>query len=62
MGSNSVQAQGIVLFAIGLILLAGTFASGGNWLLIIATIVAFGLSVWRFLTCKGWEEGKGKSG
>ena len=62
MGSHSAQAQAIVLFLIAFVLLAGAFAAGGSVLWVILAILVFGLSVWRFASCKGLEEGGDKAG
>ena len=55
MGSNSTQAQGIVLFLVAAVLLAGAFASSGNVLMLLLASLFLGLSVWRFRACKAPE-------
>jgi 4-amino-4-deoxy-L-arabinose transferase-like glycosyltransferase len=62
MGSNSVQAQSIVLLLIAFVLLAVGFATGGSVVYIIIAILAFGLSGWRFQKSKSSEEESGKAG
>lgn len=56
MGSNSVQAQGIVLFFVAFVLLAAGVARGENVLYLVAGVVALASSIWRFRACKAWEE------
>jgi hypothetical protein len=56
MGSNRTQAQGIVLMIVAFVFLAAGFASGGNILWFVIAAAVFGLSVWRFRVCKGWEQ------
>ena len=55
MGSNSLQAQGVVVFLSGGILLAGSLAAGGNLLLLLGALTALAISSGIFLKCRGQE-------
>ena len=54
MGSNSMQARGLVLFLVGFVLLAAALAGGGR-LLLLAGAVALAAAAALFLRCKPWE-------
>ncbi len=58
MGSNPSQAQAIVVFLAGSVLLAGAFAAGGNLLLLLAAVMALAISSGIFLRCKPREDGE----
>lgn len=56
MASNSTQALGVVLFFVAVALLAGAWAAGGNWVLILAGLVALVFSLRLFVKAKPWEK------
>jgi hypothetical protein len=55
MGANPTQAQGLVLFLVAFVLIAGALAAGGSLLYGIAGIALLCISVVLFLKCKPWE-------
>ena len=56
MGANPTQAQGIDLFLIAFILLAGGFAAGGSVMYILGGLALLAVSCGVFLKCKPWEQ------
>jgi hypothetical protein len=56
MGANPTQAQGIILFFIAFILLAGGFAAGGSLMYILIGLAVLAGSCGLFLKCKPWEQ------
>ena len=55
MGANPTQAQGIVLFFLAFILLAGAFAAGGSFLFIIGGLALLAGACALLIKCKPWE-------
>ncbi|MGA3190276.1 MAG: hypothetical protein ABSF22_24490 [Bryobacteraceae bacterium] len=56
MGSNSTQAQGLLLFLIGATLIAAGVALWGKVVLIGAGVIVLAASVALFVKCKPWEQ------
>lgn len=55
MGANSTQAQGLVLFFIAFVLIAGGLAENISFLYILLGLLSLGASIALFLKCKPWE-------
>ena len=55
MGSNSKQAQGIVLFIATFVLLARGLATGGNIVYFLAAIAVLALAIFAFHLAKAQE-------
>jgi hypothetical protein len=55
MGANSTQAQGLALFFIAFVLIAGGLAENISFLYILVGLVSLGASIALFLKCKPWE-------
>ena len=55
MGANPTQAQGLILFIIAFVLLAGGFATGGGMLYILGGVALLVVSSALFIKCKPWE-------
>ena len=55
MGANSTQAQGLALFLIGFILIAGGLAANISYLYLLLGLLSLGASIALFLKCKPWE-------
>jgi hypothetical protein len=55
MGANRTQAQGLILFLVGFVCIAGSFAANLNWLLMILGLALLAGSIALFLKCKPWE-------
>ncbi len=55
MGSNPVQAQGVLAFVVAFVFLAAAIAAGGNLILFLVAVASFGVSGVLFLKCKPWE-------
>ena len=60
MGSNSKQAQGIVLFIAAFVLLARGIVSGGNVIYFLAALAALVLSVFVFRSAQDREDQEAK--
>ncbi|MGA2327022.1 MAG: hypothetical protein ABSH05_12130 [Bryobacteraceae bacterium] len=56
MGANPTQALGIVVFLLSFVVMAGSFAMGGNLALLLISIVILVLSAGILLKAKPWEE------
>jgi hypothetical protein len=54
-GANPTQALAFAVFLIAFVLLAVSFATGGNIVAILGFVAALGASVALFLKCKPWE-------
>jgi hypothetical protein len=59
MGANPTQAQALVLFFVAFICIAGSFAAGLNWLVMIIGLALLGASCALFIKCKPWEHKEG---
>lgn len=59
MGANPTQAQAVVLFFVAFICIAGSFAAGLNWLLMIIGLALLIASCALFMKCKPWEHKEG---
>jgi hypothetical protein len=55
MGSNTTQAQGLVLFLIGFTFVAGGFAADIGYLYIAIGLALVGASIALFLKAKAWD-------
>ena len=55
MGANSTQAQGLALFLIAFIMIAGGLAENVSYLYILLGLLSLGASIALFLKCKPWE-------
>jgi hypothetical protein len=55
MGANPTQAQGVMLFLIAFIFIAGGFAANIGYLYIVVGLVLLGASLALFAKCKPWE-------
>ena len=55
MGANSTQAQGLLLFLVGFVLIAGGLAANISYLYLLVGLVLLGASSALFLKCKPWE-------
>ena len=55
MGANSTQAQGLALFFIAFVLIAGGLAENISFLYILLGLLSLGASIALFLKCKPWE-------
>ena len=56
MGANPTQAQGLILFIIAFVLLAGGFAAGGSIMYILGGLALLVVSCGIFMKCKPWEQ------
>jgi high-affinity Fe2+/Pb2+ permease len=56
MGANSTQALAVIVFLIAFTVMAGAFAMGGNWPLLILSFVILVVAAGIFLKAKPWEE------
>ena len=59
MGSHSLQAQGLIAFLAGAVLLAASLAAGGGVLLGAGALAALLVSSWILVMCKRRENGEG---
>jgi hypothetical protein len=55
MGANPTQAQGLILFLIAFVFIAGGLAANIGFLYIAVGLVLLGVSVALFMKCKPWE-------
>jgi hypothetical protein len=55
MGANPTQAQGVVLFLIAFIFIAGGLAANIGYLYIVIGLALLGASMALFAKCKSWE-------
>ena len=55
MGANPTQAQGLIVFIIAFVLLAGGLAAGGSLLYILGGLALLAVSCGLFMKCKPWE-------
>ena len=55
MGANPTQAQGLILFLIAFVLLAGGFATGGSFMYIAGGLALLAVSCGVLMKCKPWE-------
>jgi hypothetical protein len=56
MGANPTQARALVLFFVAFVCIAGSFAAGLNWLLMLVGLALLAASIALCLKCKPWEE------
>jgi 4-amino-4-deoxy-L-arabinose transferase-like glycosyltransferase len=61
MGSNSKQAQGLVLFIAAFVLLARGIASGGSVIYFLAALAALVLSIFVFRSAQDREDQEAKT-
>jgi len=59
MGANPTQAQAIVLFLLGFVVIAAGLASGGNIIYILIGLALLAGSCGLFMKCKPWENREG---
>jgi len=55
MGANSTQAQGLLLFLVAFVLIAGGLAANIGYLFLLVGLVLLGASIALFLKCKPLE-------
>ena len=55
MGANRTQAQGLTLFLIGFVFIAGGFAADIGYLYIVVGLAMLGVALALFAKCKPWE-------
>ena len=56
MGANPTQAQGVLLFLVAFVLLAGGFAAGGSIMYILGGLALLAVACGLFMKCKPWEQ------
>ena len=59
MGANPTQAQGVLLFLLGFVVIAAGLADGGNILYIVIGLALLAAACGLFMKCKPWEHREG---
>lgn len=55
MGANATQAQGVALFLIAFVAIAGGLAADINYLYVLIGVALLAVSIGLFMKCKPWE-------